>query len=232
MITKRNFNIEDSQYEWLRKKAFDERTNQSAVLRGILDRAMAAENKEATAVTIANLIQAVEEGRTLRQVLEAAHGKPAEEIGTEGQDLAEYQHDLDSPITAIYTAASDIALVAGETVWQDCDTMSVVSSADILADEVFRRTWSQVYPDTRVRIAIVEAGDSYALRIADIDAELTGDTTQELVEQAKVEVAKRGYRVMPDEEGGCCEYCQEIDAYGTVQESIAITVYPEEPTRA
>ena len=83
-----------------------------------------------------------------------------------------------------------------------------------------------------MRITIVEAGDSYALRIADIDAELTGDTTQELVEQAKVEVAKRGYRVMPgpeaeSPEGGCCEYCQEIDAYGNVKESIAITVYPE-----
>jgi len=83
-----------------------------------------------------------------------------------------------------------------------------------------------------MRIAIVEAGSDYALHIADIEAELTGDTTQELVEQAKAAVAARGYRVMPDEEGGCCEYCQEIDAYGNVQESIAITVYPEEPTRA
>lgn len=83
-----------------------------------------------------------------------------------------------------------------------------------------------------MRIAIVETGSDYALHIADIEAELTGDTTQELVEQAKAAVAARGYRVMPDEEGGCCEYCQEIDAYGNVQESIAITVYPEEPTRA
>jgi len=83
-----------------------------------------------------------------------------------------------------------------------------------------------------MRIAIVEAGSDYALHIADIEAELTGDTTQELVEQAKAEVAQRGYRVMPgpeaeSPEGGCCEYCQEIDAYGNVQESIAITVYPE-----
>lgn len=83
-----------------------------------------------------------------------------------------------------------------------------------------------------MRIAIVEAGSDYALHIADIEAELTGDTTQELVEQAKAEVAKRGYRVMPgpeaeSPEGGCCEYCQEIDAYGNVKESIAITVYPE-----
>ena len=77
-----------------------------------------------------------------------------------------------------------------------------------------------------MRIAIVEAGSDYALHIADIEAELTGDTTQELVEQAKAAAAARGYRVMPDEEGGCCEYCQALDAYGTVQESIAITVYP------
>ena len=64
-----------------------------------------------------------------------------------------------------------------------------------------------------------------------IAADLTG-TQAEQIEQAAAIVAERGYRVMPDEEGGCCEYCQEIDAYGNVQESIAITVYPEEPTRA
>ena len=43
-----------------------------------------------------------------------------------------------------------------------------------------------------MRIAIVEAGSDYALHTADIEAELTGDTTQELVEQAKAAAAARG----------------------------------------
>lgn len=77
-----------------------------------------------------------------------------------------------------------------------------------------------------VRIAIIETGVDYSMRIAEIEAELTG-TTQELIEQAKAEVTRHGYRVMPDEEGGCCEYGQDIDSYGDVAEHIAITVYPE-----
>ena len=154
MITKRNFNIEDSQYEWLRKKAFDERTNQSAVLRGILDRAMAAENKEATAVTIANLIQAAEAGRTLRQVLEAAYDKPAEEIGVELADINDYERDLGERIIRIYAVfdgsgkpTGDVALVAGQTIWQDCGTANIVTSIDEEAEEAFMQTWVRVYPD-------------------------------------------------------------------------------------
>ena len=154
MIMKRNFNIEDSQYEWLRKKAFDERTNQSAVLRGILDRAMAAENKEATAVTIANLIQAAEAGRTLRQVLEAAYDKPAEEISVELADINDYERDLDERIIRIYAAfdgsgkaTGDVALVAGQTIWQDCETANIVTSIDEEVEDTFLRDWVRVYPD-------------------------------------------------------------------------------------
>jgi len=84
---------------------------------------------------------------------------------------------------------------------------------------------------TSVRIIIVEAGTDYTERVGAFEAKLVG-TQAEQIEQAAAIVAERGYRVMPNAEGGCCEYCQEIDAYGNVQESIAITVYPEEPTRA
>ncbi len=154
MIRKRNFNIEDAQYEWLRRKAFDERTNQSAVLRGILDRVMAAEDKEAKAMTIANLIQAAEAGRTLRQVLEGACDKPAEEIGVELADINDYERDLDERIIRIYAtfdargkATGDVALVAGQTIWQDCETGNIVTSIDEEAEETFMQTWVRVYPD-------------------------------------------------------------------------------------
>jgi len=146
VIRKRNFNIEDAQYEWLRRKAFDERTNQSAVLRGILDRVMAAEDKEAKAMTIANLIQAAEAGRTLRQVLE--------EIGVELADINDYERDLDEHIIRIYAAfdcsgkpTGDVALVAGQTVWQDCETANIVTSIDEEVEETFLQTWVRVYPD-------------------------------------------------------------------------------------
>ena len=79
---------------------------------------------------------------------------------------------------------------------------------------------------TSVRIIIVEAGTDYTERVGAFEAKLVG-TQAEQIEQAAAIVAERGYRVMPNAEGGCCEYCQEIDAYGNVQESIAITVYPE-----
>ena len=146
MIRKRNFNIEDAQYEWLRRKAFDERTNQSAVLRGILDRVMAAEDKEAKAMTIANLIQAAEAGRTLRQVLE--------EIGVELADINDYAGRARQRIIRIYAtfdargkATGDVALVAGQTIWQDCETGNIVTSIDEEAEETFMQTWVRVYPD-------------------------------------------------------------------------------------
>ena len=86
-----------------------------------------------------------------------------------------------------------------------------------------------------MRIVIIEAGDTYIEQAGCFEADLAG-SEGEMVEQAKALVKERGCRVMPgpeaESEGGCCEYCQEIDAYGNVQESIAITVYPEEPTRA
>lgn len=82
-----------------------------------------------------------------------------------------------------------------------------------------------------MKVIVAEAGPDYVEPVEDSDVEVSGDE-QAMIEQAKAAVAAHGYRVMPDAEGGCREYCQRIDAYGDIQESIAITVYPEaEPAR-
>jgi hypothetical protein len=100
------------------------------------------------------LIQAAEAGRTFRQVLESAYGKPAEEIGVELADINDYERDLDEHIIRIYAAfdcsgkpTGDVALVAGQTVWQDCETANIVTSIDEEVEETFLQTWVRVYPD-------------------------------------------------------------------------------------
>ena len=96
-------------------------------------------------MTLNKLIETAKQGATLRDVLEQTYGKPAEEIGVEGQELNEYQHDLDSPISRIYTAGDDIAFVAGNTIWREAASMNVVCSIDEEQTEEFRRNWGLVY---------------------------------------------------------------------------------------
>ena len=105
-------------------------------------------------MVINDLIQSAEGGRTLRQVLEAAYGKKAEEIGVELADINDYERDLDERIIRIYAmfddrgrATGDVALVAGQTIWQDCETANIVTSIDEEAEETFMQTWVRVYPD-------------------------------------------------------------------------------------
>lgn len=154
IMVKRNYNILTSQDEWIYAAAASRRVSQSAVMREIIAAAMAAEDKEARAMTVANLIQAAEAGRTFRQVLESAYGKPAEEIGVELADINDYERDLDEHIIRIYAAfdcsgkpTGDVALVAGQTVWQDCETANIVTSIDEEVEETFLQTWVRVYPD-------------------------------------------------------------------------------------
>lgn len=105
-------------------------------------------------MVINDLIQSAEGGRTLRQVLEAAYGKKAEEIGVELADINDYERDLDERIIRIYAmfddrgrATGDVALVAGQTIWQDCETTNIVTSIDEEVEDAFRQTWVRVYPD-------------------------------------------------------------------------------------
>ena len=100
-------------------------------------------------MTLNKLIETAKQGATLRDVLEQTYGKPAEEIGVEGANLSEYQHDLDAQITRIYTCGSDTAFVAGSAIWQDCQTMNVVTSIDEEQTEEFQRDWALIYPVER-----------------------------------------------------------------------------------
>lgn len=68
----------------------------------------------------------------------------------------------------------------------------------------------------RMRIVIVEAGADYTERRDVLETTLTGTET-EMVAQAICEVAARGYRVMDNGVGGCCEHMGDY---------IAVTVYP------
>jgi len=73
-----------------------------------------------------------------------------------------------------------------------------------------------------IQVVIIEAGD-YTERVDTFDLDTAG-TEQEMVDQAMAAVAVRGYRVMADSEGGCCEYVGVSDG----EDYIAITVYPDE----
>ena len=135
---------------------------------------------------IEDLIQAAEAGRTLRQVLEATYGKTAETIGVEGAELYQYQHDLDRPITRLYLAVDGtMALVAGDTIWHDGNTMNVVTSTDEEAAEEFRRAWALVYPlTTAERIAELLLNDGMRFETED------GRTLDELTEEAGGHIIK------------------------------------------
>lgn len=154
-MIRRNYNILASQDEWIFARATAQRDSQSAVMRDVLARAMAAEReREGVSMRIGDLVQAVEEGRTLRQVLETAYGKKAEEIGVELADINDYAGDLDEKIIRLYAtfddrgrATGDVALVAGQTIWQDCETTNSVTSIDEEVEDAFRQTWVRVCPD-------------------------------------------------------------------------------------
>ena len=72
-----------------------------------------------------------------------------------------------------------------------------------------------------MRVVIVEAGEGYTTKLGEIFCGLTGDE-QGMVEQAQVAVAECGFRVMPNDEGGCCEFQTTCDG----DSYIGISVYP------
>jgi len=75
----------------------------------------------------------------------------------------------------------------------------------------------------RMTIIVVEVSDGYADEIrrwqADVD-DLAGACTA---------VAAEGYHVMPDAEGGCCEWCPDglYDDPDECEPRAIVTVYPQ-----
>ena len=317
-MTRRNVNIEDGQWEWLRKRAYDTNSSVSAILRDLIARA----TKEGTEMRPIEMV-----GKTLREVLLHLYdGKPAEQIFVDNTSLISYAHDLDAKVERVYAAVcddgirtSELALVAGSTVWQDCMTRNIVDSTDIEDDDVFKRTWVRIYPemdavfthnngydallinntaqaalmvdkdiirdfvlghgdwadwggggwswseygdtigeaapkfgtilayydgdqltivdpekweerlnfygvagDPEIEVVVIEAGPDYLNRLTTFRAELSG-TESEMVAKAIELVAERGYRVIPNTEGGCCGFVSVTEG----ADYIGITVYPE-----
>lgn len=73
-----------------------------------------------------------------------------------------------------------------------------------------------------IDIAVIEAGEDYLHRLDTFTATMSG-TLPEMISRAQELVAARGYRVMSDAEGGCCEY---VGVSGG-DDYIAVTVWPE-----
>jgi len=74
-------------------------------------------------------------------------------------------------------------------------------------------------------VIVVEAGDRSIHPVEKLTLELSGDR-QAMLRQAMTAVAARGYRVLRDAEGGCCEYMPRAAEDGG--DHIVITVWPEE----
>ncbi len=73
-----------------------------------------------------------------------------------------------------------------------------------------------------IEVVVVEAGKDYTDRREVFEAKLAG-SEQEMVKQAMVLVEVRGYRVLPADKGGCCEYV----CVSGGPDYIAVSVYPE-----
>jgi len=71
-----------------------------------------------------------------------------------------------------------------------------------------------------VRVVVLEAGIDYVEQLESFD--LDGVSGPQALDGALAAVAAKGYRIMHNSEGGCCEHCSVSE--GT--DYVAVTVYP------
>ncbi len=77
----------------------------------------------------------------------------------------------------------------------------------------------------RIPVIVVEAGDRSIHPVTKLELELSGER-EAMVKEAMAAVVARGYRVLANEHGGCCEYmARAVDEGG---DHIVITVWPAE----
>ena len=125
-----NIQIEDTQHEWLRQKAFAERISMAQVVREIINNTM---KEERLVKTWENAV-----GKSLRETLETTYGKAAENITVDNQDLAWYQGNLDEEIIEVlHSPEGDAeALITENLAWVDHPTqIHVYNSQAWLAEE-------------------------------------------------------------------------------------------------
>jgi len=73
----------------------------------------------------------------------------------------------------------------------------------------------------KIEVVIIEAGDNYLDRLESFEMELPEDENQAVAKAIK-EVEARGYKVIPNDQGGCIEY---VSVSGG-EDYIAVTVAP------
>ncbi len=73
------------------------------------------------------------------------------------------------------------------------------------------------------KVVVIEAGDEHTDRLNTLYVRLVGDD-EDVIDGAANAVSRKGYRVMGNDEGGCCEY---VRPDGDQDDYIAITVYPQ-----
>jgi len=73
----------------------------------------------------------------------------------------------------------------------------------------------------KIEVVIIEAGDNYLDRLESFEMELPEDENQAVAKAIK-EVEARGYKVIPNDHGGCTEY---VSVSGG-EDYIAVTVAP------
>ena len=71
----------------------------------------------------------------------------------------------------------------------------------------------------KIEVVIIEAGIDYTSRLESFMMNVTGGDE---VEKAIAEVEKKGYKVIPNDDGGCNEYVSVTDG----EDYIAVTVAP------
>jgi metal-responsive CopG/Arc/MetJ family transcriptional regulator len=72
----------------------------------------------------------------------------------------------------------------------------------------------------KIEVVIIEAGIDYTSRLESFMMNVTGGDE---VEKAIAEVEKKGYKVIPNDDGGCNEYVSVTDG----EDYIAVTVAPD-----
>lgn len=91
-----------------------------------------------------------------------------------------------------------------------------------IAERALRKELGMLAEQAEVTINVVEVGEpgeAYMERVESFPSALTG-ADEEIVEQAIREVEKRGYTVVRNDRGGCCEVTRYSD--GTV--AVGVTV--------
>lgn len=85
--------------------------------------------------------------------------------------------------------------------------------------EYVRRNKKEAAKMKKIEVVIIEAGIDYTSRLESFMMNVTGGDE---VEKAIAEVEKKGYKVIPNDDGGCNEYVSVTDG----EDYIAVTVAP------